>query len=141
MNAETLLSRLDRVRQSGRDRWTARCPAHDDRGPSLSIRELDDGRTLIHCFAGCSTGDVLGAVGLDFDVLFPERRIGDRMPRERRPYLLRELVAALRHELVIAWVILAAVHQGRPLGEHDRRRAGVAVDRVLQFLGELNHAA
>jgi hypothetical protein len=33
--------------------WTARCPAHDDRNPSLSITEDRDGRVLLHCFAGC----------------------------------------------------------------------------------------
>ncbi|HET7605771.1 MAG TPA: toprim domain-containing protein [Sphingomicrobium sp.] len=47
-------------------RWSAggglcRCPAHEDRTPSLSVRP---GRTrlLLHCFAGCSAGDVLRAL-------------------------------------------------------------------------------
>ena len=47
-------------------RWSAkggmcRCPAHDDRTPSLSVRP---GRTrlLLHCFAGCDTTDVLRAL-------------------------------------------------------------------------------
>jgi hypothetical protein len=33
--------------------WTARCPAHDDRTPSLSIRDTDDNKVLVHCHAGC----------------------------------------------------------------------------------------
>ena len=44
-------------------RWSGsaglcRCPAHDDRRPSLSVRV---GRTslLLHCFAGCSAADIL----------------------------------------------------------------------------------
>jgi len=41
----------------------ARCPAHDDRNPSLSV-SVKEGRVLIHCFAGCSPDAVLGAVGL-----------------------------------------------------------------------------
>ena len=44
MSASALLSKLDRLSRTGADRWTARCPAHDDRGPSLAIRELSDGR-------------------------------------------------------------------------------------------------
>jgi hypothetical protein len=38
-----------------------RCPAHDDRTPSLSVR---DGRTrlLLHCFAGCASVAVLRAL-------------------------------------------------------------------------------
>jgi hypothetical protein len=31
----------------------ARCPAHNDRNPSLSIREAADGKILIKCHAGC----------------------------------------------------------------------------------------
>lgn len=40
-------------RAAGRGKWTACCPAHNDRSPSLSIREEAAGRVLVHCFAGC----------------------------------------------------------------------------------------
>ena len=39
-----------------------RCPAHDDRTPSLSVR-LGERRLLFHCFAGCETGMVIRALG------------------------------------------------------------------------------
>jgi hypothetical protein len=39
------------------------CPAHDDRHPSLSVREGDDGRVLAHCFAGCTPEEVFSAIG------------------------------------------------------------------------------
>src|SRR5687768_7447771 len=39
--------------------WKARCPVHDDHTPSLSIKEGDDGRPLVHCHAGCAQDDVL----------------------------------------------------------------------------------
>ncbi len=38
--------------------WTARCPAHDDRVPSLSIRD-DGGKVLVRCHAGCEQRDVI----------------------------------------------------------------------------------
>jgi hypothetical protein len=60
---EVLLDRLDGVRRAGPNSWMARCPAHPDRNPSLSIT-LRDGRVLVHCFAGCHPDAVLGAVGL-----------------------------------------------------------------------------
>src|SRR5579872_7492316 len=41
--------------------WMARCPAHDDSKPSLSIQEKD-GKVLIHCHAGCSQSDVIRAL-------------------------------------------------------------------------------
>jgi putative DNA primase/helicase len=33
--------------------WLAPCPAHDDRTPSLALRDGDAGRVLVHCYAGC----------------------------------------------------------------------------------------
>jgi putative DNA primase/helicase len=42
--------------------WLARCPAHDDREPSLSIREADDGKVLVHCHAGCEQEHVIAAL-------------------------------------------------------------------------------
>ncbi len=68
---DILLSRLDKV--SGRSgRYQARCPSHDDRTPSLSIRETQDGRILIHCHSGCSPADIVESVGLTLGDLFPE---------------------------------------------------------------------
>jgi hypothetical protein len=57
MSAEALAQALG-GRRSGRT-WLACCPAHDDREPSLAIRDGDDGRVLVHCHAGCDQRDVL----------------------------------------------------------------------------------
>lgn len=46
-------------RKSGRG-WTARCPAHDDHNPSLSVTDGDDGKVLVYCHAGCSQEAVIG---------------------------------------------------------------------------------
>lgn len=61
---EDVLERLRGVRKQGQTRATARCPAHKDRDPSLSISE---GRTciLLHCHAGCSFDDIVRALGFD----------------------------------------------------------------------------
>lgn len=66
------ISRLVGAKQTAPGRWLARCPAHDDKSPSLSVREADDGRTLLTCFAGCDAGAVAGAVGLTMRDLFPQ---------------------------------------------------------------------
>ncbi len=52
--------------------WSARCPAHEDRRPSLSIGEGDDGCCLLDCKAGCDTKDVVAAIGCTMADLFPE---------------------------------------------------------------------
>lgn len=80
---DRLLEKLDKVKATGKDQWVACCPAHGDKHPSLSIREVDDGRVLIHCFAGCDPLSVLGAVGLSFEDVMPER-LGEFKPIRRR---------------------------------------------------------
>jgi hypothetical protein len=57
MNAETIARALD-GRKSGRG-WSARCPAHDDSKPSLSLTDSDNGRVLIYCHAGCDQNTVI----------------------------------------------------------------------------------
>lgn len=56
--------------------WRARCPAHDDRNPSLTLREGRDGRVLLRCWSGCKTRRVLEALGLDWRELFCSPRGG-----------------------------------------------------------------
>lgn len=50
--------------------WTCRCPAHEDRNPSLSINTKSDGSVLVHCHAGCRVESVVDAVGLGMKDLF-----------------------------------------------------------------------
>jgi len=68
MTAEQILSRLSGVRRSGSG-WLARCPAHEDRNPSLSICQVN-GKTLLNCHAGCDPQAVVEAVGLTLSDLF-----------------------------------------------------------------------
>jgi hypothetical protein len=59
MKAETIAKALG-GRKVGQG-WAARCPAHDDRDPSLSIRDAD-GKVLVRCHAGCNQRDVIDAL-------------------------------------------------------------------------------
>ena len=54
--------------------WSAKCPAHDDNNPSLSVAEGDGGIVLAKCFAGCPTKDIAAAVGLKERDLFLSKR-------------------------------------------------------------------
>jgi putative DNA primase/helicase len=73
MTAASIAHALE-ARRSGSS-WMARCPAHDDRNPSLSIRE-GDGKVLLHCHAGCTQRDVIAA--LKAKGLWPERSANQR---------------------------------------------------------------
>lgn len=68
---EKILSPLQRVRKSSTGGWTARCPAHHDRHPSLSIGIGKDGRILLKCHAGCTVESIVAAIGLTLADLFP----------------------------------------------------------------------
>jgi 5S rRNA maturation endonuclease (ribonuclease M5) len=56
-----------------RDGARCQCPAHEDANPSLSVSVSDD-KVLVHCHAGCTTEDVLAAVGWQISDLFPDER-------------------------------------------------------------------
>lgn len=73
MKIEDILSRFEGVEQKAPDSWMARCPAHGDNNPSLSITRKPDGKVLMHCFTGCTVEEICAAVGLKMSDLMPER--------------------------------------------------------------------
>ena len=85
MTALELLSRLDGVRSSGTGKWSARCPGHPDKSPSLAVQEGDKG-LLLKCWAGCELTAITGKLGLEIKDLFYD---GLPDPRQRREALQR----------------------------------------------------
>lgn len=130
MSVNPLLSRLDGVRKTGPGRWLAKCPAHDDDSPSLAIRELDNERVLVHCFAECDTAAVLAAIGLDFDALFPAKALNHRRRGEQRSFYAEDVLRALVSESQIAAIIVARVHAGYDVDEEEFDRLAVAARRI-----------
>lgn len=137
-NVDTLLSQLDKVTPLGPNRWKACCPAHNDRGPSLAIRELDDGRILLHCFAGCSTQDVLAARNLSFDDLFPEQHVKrvHLLNSERRPFPATDVLRCLSHETLVVLIAAEEMARGNVLSSVDSVRLTLAVGHIQQSLYE-----
>jgi hypothetical protein len=76
-----ILSRLSGVRQVGVTQWEAHCPCHDDRRPSLRVKEGESSIALVKCLAGCQTASVLAAIDLRMADLYPHR------PAEDGPWL------------------------------------------------------
>jgi hypothetical protein len=89
MSVADLVSRLQ-AKRNGQG-WMAKCPAHDDRTPSLSINEGRDGRALLKCHTGCNTDDVLAALGITWRDLFPEPINGNGAASQPRSYTLKEV--------------------------------------------------
>lgn len=123
---DRLLARLDAPREVGFGKWIARCPAHDDRHPSLSIRETSDGRVLIHCFSGCAPTEVLASVGLGLADLF-EKQISHHLPKAGVTYPALPVLRALTFEASIVFMAGAALLAGEPF---DSERLQVALHRI-----------
>jgi len=132
---DVLLSKLDGVRRTGVDRGIAKCPAHEDGRASLSWRELPDGRTLLHCFAGCSVEEIV-----QLQDLFPEKLVtGDFVKRERRPWSDRQLLELIDRETTVVFIAACDVTlEGRALSEVDMSRLRKARERITSIMGALS---
>lgn len=128
MSAQILITRLTGVRNTGPDRWVAKCPAHEDRSPSLSITDRE-GRVLLHCFGGCETEAVLGAVGLRFSDIMPER-IGEARP-QAIPAL--QVLEAVAYEITVA--ALLATELGYAASSQRLIEAGSRLNAALTLIG------
>ncbi len=137
--ADRALGALTGVRRTGPGRWSAVCPAHPDRRPSLSIRELDDFRLLVHCHAGCSVDAVVAGMGLQLQDLHPAdrpgRSPGSGAPRERRPWSAADLLRCASFEATVVLVVAADLLAGRPA---DRERLLQAAQVLTGLVGVID---
>jgi len=130
---DRVLHRLEKVKSAGPGEWTALCPAHDDKHPSLSVAEAEDGKVLLHCWTGCGVDAIVGALGLNMSDLFP----GDRRSLAehgtgpiRRPWKYRDALIGVAHELIVARLILEAVARGKQLDAEALDRLALAEERI-----------
>jgi|GEM_PF-995126 len=76
MTTQDFIAQLVGVRRTSRG-WLAKCPAHQDKNPSLSVREGDRG-TLVKCWTGCSAKEIVAAMGLTLKDLFTDAPCSQR---------------------------------------------------------------
>jgi hypothetical protein len=124
---DVLLQHLDKVRRTGPDSWMACCPAHEDRSASLSIR-YDGEKTLIHCFAGCSVHEVMGAIGMEITDLFPPREHHGKP--ESRAFPAAAVLRAIGYESLVVCGAAVSLMAGEPFTQADRDRLILAAERI-----------
>jgi hypothetical protein len=133
---DDILTRLNKVR--GRNgSWVACCPAHEDRSPSLTIRETPDGKILMHCFSGCSIGEIAGAIGVDLSDLFPPSDDYDynkSAQRNKPRFIASDLLKVIAFESTVVAVAANDLAKGRTLSEIDRNRMLTACQRINEAL-------
>ena len=113
---DQVLNRLPNVRKSGRG-WQSRCPAHNDKGPSLSIAEGSKG-VLMHCHAGCTIDEVCSAIGMQPRDLFYE-------------YLAKMPDSSSDLDDYIIAIARADIASGRNLSQEDQQSYVQAVRRKI----------
>ena len=129
---DRLLSRLEGVKQTSSNQYMARCPAHEDHNPSLSVA-VKDGRILLHCFAGCCAHEILANVDLSLSDLFDKPL--ERGPiRKRDRWNERGLVKQLMPEIDAVLIAANQVAEGKPLSAVDQRRLCDAHKRILSVV-------
>jgi hypothetical protein len=133
MDVNDLLARLEKVRASGPMKWSACCPAHGDKTPSLAIREMADGRILLHCFSGCSASDIVSSLGFELKDLMPPPDNQTFFKPVRRPWSDGDALKLLARESAIVALATSALAEGKTL-------APSTVDRVALAAGNIADA-
>lgn len=135
MNIELLLSRMQKVKATGKHRWICQCPAHQDKSPSLALSITDDGKVLMNCFAGCDTYSILQSVGLDWDAIFPEKPNyqGDKQGAKPQKQVLyaSEALELIHFECMVVWASAYAMRNGT-LNDYDLDRLEISMDRITK---------
>lgn len=127
--AETFLARVEWYKQTGAGRWIFKVPGRKDKRPSGSARELEDGRLLIHDFAGSSAAEMLAAVGLEMTDLYPEK-LSDHGKPERRTFWAADALKCCAFEAMVCAAAAVSMAAGEPLSSVDRDRLMVAAERL-----------
>ena len=121
MNFDDLLSRLEGVRRTSDTTAIARCPAHDDRNPSMTLKHADDDRLLMHCKAGCPIEHITGAIGIDLSDLFPAKEYQHHYHKPlSRPFPANDILRCLSQDLYLMEIYSRQMAHGIEMNAEDR---------------------
>lgn len=140
---DLVLSRLDqfKLRDNGRDRWRACCPAHAGSNPSaLSIGVGQDDQVLLKCWHGCGIEELAHAMGLDLEDLFPPRPDAGRgaSPMRRRRLLTAgQALDVVDFETGLVRLAAQNLANGHSLTPDDLERLNVAAQRIAGVVAEV----
>lgn len=127
---EELLARLLKVRVRRNNTWTACCPAHGDKNPSLAIKLMDDGRVLLHCFSGCTPEEVVAALGFTLTDLFPDPVLKDGARPVKPAFYASDLMRIIHFEALVVMIVALDIDKGRLPSDETRQRVKLAYQRI-----------
>jgi len=128
---DLILSLLSKVKRRQSSQYSAICPAHEDRSPSLSVRETPEGAVLLHCFGGCSVHEITAALGLNVSDLFPPNERSGREPKKLNRLLTpSQALELLDKEANLVAIACAGLANGQLLIGEDLQRVLKSSGRI-----------
>ena len=121
------MNHFDGVRETGNVQYSCRCPAHEDKSASLGIKEGDENRILLNCFAGCDVKSILESVGLDWKDILPDNKLYQAEKHSFNPFAVLNMI---RDEVLIIGLASADIRNNKPLNDKDHDRLLKAVSNV-----------
>jgi hypothetical protein len=112
----------------------------------LSVREGDDGRVLLHCFAGCSVNEVVAALGIELSDLFPVRQSeyphhapkGGIIGRDRiKRVAWRDLFEAIQRDLTVCSLAFTDLARGKHFSQSDAAIIAHLADHLASEISEV----
>ena len=144
MNIDILLNRLQGVKQLHKGihaaRYVAKCPAHDDRNPSLAVTLTNHDQVLIYCHSQkCGANDVLAAVGLEFKDLHDKRLDYRGYKRVKRAFSLEQLFEVAQYDIAFISQCNKILIEGKPLPEQTLLNLFMVSERLAFALRAANN--
>ncbi|HUX81498.1 MAG TPA: hypothetical protein VMV35_01530 [Halothiobacillus sp.] len=144
VSIESFLGRLDGVKQTGPGKWIAKSPTRNERTASLSIRQTDEGRILLHDFGGSDAAEILAALSLNWVQLIPPHLRTNRSysPAERQEHDARAALNTISMAASLTRICANRLADGRPLAKDDRdqlRRAAHEIETALRAVQGVRH--
>jgi hypothetical protein len=100
----------------------------------LSVREGEDGRVLVHCFGGCSVDQILVAVGMDMNDLFPPKREWSApTAKAMKPrFYASDLMRIVSFEALVVMIAASDLSKGKKLNDRDMERMKLSCERIQE---------
>ncbi len=137
--ASEILNRLEKVKRTGQDKWIACCPAHDDKSPSLAIRDCN-GTILLKCFGGCNVNEICSAIGINLSDLFPLSDDPKYIKQSRKGFSSWQLLHVLKTDLIRLFITANDLHKIEALSADDRAFISEVISNLNEGISYLDGA-
>jgi 5S rRNA maturation endonuclease (ribonuclease M5) len=140
---DQFLSRLENVKQKNPDQYQAKCPAHNDKHNSFSVKKKND-KINFHCHAGCSSEAILSAMGLRWKDIYLDDGPGQHQKNKQKKKIVNTYDYRDKEGNLLYQVVRfkpKSFMQRRPAGQNKWKWGLGNVDRILYNLPAVLKAA